>query len=104
MFSITTMASSTTKPVEMVKAISDKLSMLNPSRYITPKVPTSESGTATDGMMVAQTSRRKRKTTSTTSTTLIMSDISTSWTLERMVVVRSTATSILMVGGMADRK
>ena len=29
------------------------------------------------------------------------SEISTSWTLERMVVVRSTATSILMVGGMA---
>ena len=51
--------------------------------------------------MVAHTSRRKRKTTSTTSTTLIMSEISTSCTLERMVVVRSTATSILMVGGMA---
>ena len=30
-----------------------------------------------------------------------MSEISTSCTLERMVVVRSTATSILMVGGMA---
>ena len=67
---------------------------------MTPKVPTSESGTAIEGMMVAQTSRRKRKTTSTTSRTLIMSEISTSWTLERMVVVRSTATSILMVGGM----
>ena len=52
-------------------------------------------------MMVAQTSRRKRKTTSTTSRTLMMSEISTSCTLARMVVVRSTATSILMVGGMA---
>src|ERR1017187_7192729 len=81
MFSITTMASSTTKPVEMVKAISDKLSMLNPSRYITPKVPTSESGTATEGMIVAHISRRKRKTTSTTRHTLIMSETSTSWTL-----------------------
>ena len=28
MFSVTTMASSTTKPVEMVRAISDRLSML----------------------------------------------------------------------------
>ncbi len=51
--------------------------------------------------MVAHTSRRKRKTTSTTSNTLMSSEISTSCTLERMVVVRSTATSILMVGGMA---
>jgi hypothetical protein len=33
--------------------------------------------------------------------TLMPSEISTSRTLERMVVVRSTATSILMVGGMA---
>src|SRR5216684_519176 len=39
MFSIITIASSTTKPVEMVKAISERLSRLYPSRYITPKVP-----------------------------------------------------------------
>ena len=39
MFSITTMASSTTNPVEMVSAISERLSMLKPARYITPKVP-----------------------------------------------------------------
>ena len=35
MFSMTTMASSTTKPVEMVSAISERLSRLKPSRYIT---------------------------------------------------------------------
>ena len=51
--------------------------------------------------MVAHISRRKAKTTSTTSITLMISEISTSCTLARMVVVRSTATLILMVGGMA---
>ena len=53
MFSTITIASSTTKPVEMVSAISDRLSRLYPSRYIAPNVPTSDSGTATLGMMVA---------------------------------------------------
>src|SRR5208283_5314722 len=75
-----------------------------PARYITPKVATSDSGTATEGMMVAHTSRRNMKTTSTTSNTLMMSEISTSCTLERMVTVRSTDTLILMVGGMAACK
>ena len=46
-----TMASSTTKPVEMVRAISERLLRLKPRRYMTPKVPTSESGTATLGMI-----------------------------------------------------
>ena len=39
MFSIITIASSTTKPVEIVSAINDRLSRLNPSRYITANVP-----------------------------------------------------------------
>ena len=44
------MASSTTKPVAMVSAMRDRLSRLNPSRYMTPKVPTRDSGTDTLGM------------------------------------------------------
>ena len=44
MFSITTMASSTTNPVAMVSAISERLSRLKPSRYMTAKVPISETG------------------------------------------------------------
>ena len=63
MFSITTMASSTTKPVEMVSAISDRLSRLKPTRYITANVPISETGTATVGISVARGLRRNRKTT-----------------------------------------
>src|SRR5664279_3779235 len=71
---------------------------------MTPKVATSESGTATEGMMVAHTSRRNKKTTNTTSITLMISETSTSCTLARIVVVRSTAMLILMVGGMAACK
>ena len=54
MFSMTTIASSTTNPVAMVRAISERLSMLYPQRYITPNVPISEMGTATLGMKVAR--------------------------------------------------
>ncbi len=53
MFSIITMASSTTKPVAMVSAISDRLSSEKPHRYMTASVPTSDSGTDRLGMMVA---------------------------------------------------
>lgn len=58
MFSITTMASSTTKPVAMVSAISVRLLMEKPRKYMAAKVPTSDSGTATLGIMVAGTLRR----------------------------------------------
>ena len=78
MFSSTTMASSTTKPLEIVKAMSDRLSILKPNMYITPQVPIMETGTATVGIKVARTSRRKRKTTMMTRATDIISDRSTS--------------------------
>ena len=54
MFSSTTIASSTTKPVAMVSAISDRLFRLKSARYITPKVPISDTGTATLGIRVAR--------------------------------------------------
>ena len=59
MFSIMTIASSTTKPVPMVSAISDRLSRLKPQNHITPKVAISETGSATPAMMVARAERRK---------------------------------------------
>jgi len=68
MFSIMTMASSTTNPVEMVNAMSVRLLRVYPSRYITPNVPTIESGTATLGMTVARQFLRKKKITMITST------------------------------------
>ena len=94
MFSIITMASSTTKPVEMVRAMSVRLLRLYPIRYMTPKVPTSDMGTAMLGMMVAETLRRNRKMTITTSPTVSISSNSTSSTEARMVVVRSVRMAI----------
>ena len=70
MFSIITMASSTTKPVPMVSAISDRLSSENPQNHITPKVAISDSGSATPAMMVARMVRRNTSTTRMTSPTL----------------------------------
>src|SRR4051812_37735585 len=102
MFSSTTIASSTTKPVEIASAIRDKLFRLNPHRYITAKVPINDIGTATLGMSVARTVRRKTKTTRITSTTEMISVISISWTEARTVVVRSRTTVKLIAGEMED--
>src|SRR5580698_2945190 len=102
MFSITTIASSTTKPVEMVSAINDKLSRLKPSKYITASVPTSDSGTDRLGMIVAGTLRRKTKITATTKTTDRNSSNSTSLTEARMVVVRSVSTATSTAAGKVD--
>ncbi len=54
MFSIMTMASSTTKPVPIVSAISDRLSSEKPQNHMTPKVAISDTGSATPAMMVAR--------------------------------------------------
>ncbi len=66
---------------------------------MTPKVPTMESGTATEGMMVAARLRRKRKITITTRATVSISSNSTSCTEERMVTVRSVSTFTCTVAG-----
>ncbi len=100
-FSIMTIASSTTNPVLIVRAISVRLFRLYPSRYMTANVPTSDSGTATAGMIVAGTFRRKAKMTSTTSATVRQSSNSTSSTLARIVVVRSVNTSTWTEAGRA---
>ena len=89
MFSIITIASSTTNPVEMVNAINVRLLRLYPSRYITPNVPISESGTATLGITVAARFRRNTNTTITTSAMASINSNSTSFTEARIVVVRS---------------
>ena len=100
MFSITTIASSTTKPVEIVNAMSDRLSMLKPNRYMTAKVPMSEAGTATVGMSVARQLRRNMKTTRITRMTERIRVRSTSLTDARIVVVRSRTIVVLMPCGM----
>ncbi len=101
MFSSTTIASSTTKPVAIVSAISERLSRLKPSRYIVPKVPMIEIGTAMAGISVARQSRRNRNTTAVTSSTAITSVRSVSFSEARMVVERSAASVISTSGGSA---
>src|SRR6185437_2126149 len=99
-FSIITIASSTTKPTEMVSAISERLSRLYPIRYITPVVITSASGTVTLGMIVAQAVRRNRKITSTTRPTVIAIVNSTSSTEAWIVSERSETRLTWTVGGI----
>ncbi len=94
------MASSTTKPVATVKAISERLSRLKPKRYIAPNVPRRESGTATLGTNAARPFRKKRKTTTTTSTIAIIMVRSTSRSEARIVVVRSFVGVMVMLGGI----
>ena len=99
MFSIMTIASSTTKPAEIVSDMSERLLRLKPSRYITPKVPTRERGTERLGIRVAGTFLRKAKMTKTTRMTASVSSTSTSSTEARIVLVRSVRTATSTDGG-----
>ncbi len=99
MFSITTMASSTTKPVATVSAIKDRLFRLKPNRYMAPRVPTSESGTDRLGIRVARALRRNTKITITTRMMASVSSNSTSCTEARMVTVRSVRTVTSIAAG-----
>ena len=98
MFSSITIASSTTKPTDSVSASSVMLLIEKPNAYITAQVPISEIGTASAGMMVADTERRNRKITSTTSPIAISSVSCTSSTDSRTEIERSISTSMLIDG------
>ena len=68
-FSTTTMASSTTMPMASTRPKRERLLSENPIAAITAKVPTSETGTASRGMIEARQLWRNTSTTITTSTT-----------------------------------
>ena len=91
-FSSTTIASSTTKPVATVNAIRLRLFRLKPSKYITPNVPSNDTTVATAGINVARALRKNALTTSTTSAIEMSSVISTSRSDARMELVLSDAT------------
>ena len=99
MFSSITMASSTTKPTESVRASREMLLMLKPQKYITPKVPTMAIGIAILGMIVAERVRRNRKITNTTSRIAISRWDFTSRTDSRIASERSRYTSSLIESG-----
>ena len=103
MFSSTTIASSTTKPVATVSAISDRLFSEKPSSHMMPRVPASDATTATAGTIVARHEPRKMLTTATTSSVAMTRVSSTSCSEARMVMVRSVATSRFTSAGRAAR-
>ena len=61
MFSVITMASSTTSPTESTTARIDSTLIENPATYIRKNVPMSETGITMHGMSVTRQLRRKRK-------------------------------------------
>ena len=65
-FSTTTIASSTTMPIASTRPKSDSVLSEKPSPSITANVPTSETGTATSGMIDARHVCRNTTTTMTT--------------------------------------
>ncbi len=102
-FSSITMASSTTNPTASVSAISDRLSMLKFSTYITENVPTMAMGSVRLGITVAVTFRRNTKITSTTNTSAASSESFTSRTLSLMPMERSYRVVTFTEGGSAGR-
>ena len=98
-FSNMTMASSTTKPVAMVNAISVRLFNEKPNTYITAKVPISDKGTTTDGIKVAVIRFKNKNVTNTTKATANTNSNCTSLTAARMVCVRSVSTLTSRLAG-----
>ena len=94
------MASSTTKPTDSVMAIIDSVSIVKPSSFITPNVPSSESGTAKPGISVAETLRRKKKITRITSA-MVSSSVNLTSAMDcRIFCDASKITSSEMPAGM----
>src|SRR5216684_6100583 len=103
MFSSMTIASSTTKPTDSVRASSVMLLIENPNTYMAAQVPINDTGTASAGMMVAGTERRNRKITRTTRQIAMASVSCTSTTESRMETERSISTAMLIEGGTSAR-
>src|SRR3954471_22838080 len=91
-FSVTTIPSSTTRPVASTMPNSVSTLMEKPARYITKKVATSDIGMSINGRRAVSQLRKKKKITSTTSAKEIISVSSTSLRDRRILVVLSTNT------------
>ena len=103
MFSSMTMASSTTKPVAIISAINDRLFKLKLHRYMTTKVPTNDTGTATLGITVARALRKKANTTKITKATETIKVNSASCKEARIFGLRSSITLSLTAGPKVSR-
>ena len=103
-FSMTTMASSTTRPVASVMPNSVSELMEKPKILMKAKVPISETGMVTAGMMVARQSSRKRKMTTMTMTMASASVTSTSRMESPTTVVESKAIGVFQARRKALRE
>src|SRR5947207_601004 len=99
MFSMTTMASSTTSPVASVMPKSVSVLIEKPSSLTNPNVPMSDTGIVIAGISVVRQFCRNRNMTSTTSAMASASVVTTSRIDSATTVVVSKATSILSPGG-----
>src|SRR5664279_642985 len=98
-FSMTTMASSTTRPVARVMPNSVKELIENPKSLMKANVPMSETGIVTAGMMVARQSSKNRKITMMTMTIASARVVRTSRIESPTTVVVSKATAYSNPGG-----
>src|SRR5450755_2516645 len=96
---MTTIASSTTSPVASVMPNSVSELIEKSKILMKAKVPISETGIVTAGMMVARQSSKKRKITTMTIRMASSSVVTTSLTESPTTVVVSNATTYLMPGG-----
>jgi|GEM_PF-6471820 len=67
MFSVITIASSTTRPTASTTASIDSTLIEKPAMYMTKNAPTSDTGITTHGISVTRQSRRNRKIITITS-------------------------------------
>ena len=89
MFSTTTMASSTTRPIASTMASKVSRLMLKPSASIIVQTPIKDSGIVTTGMMTERSEARNRKITTMTMSTASPSVCSTSSIDDWMNLVES---------------
>ena len=92
MFSMTTIASSTTSPVASVSPKSVSVLIENPSTFMRKNVPSSETGIVSAGISVVRQSCKNRKITRTTSPIAISSVMTTSLIDSRTKSLESNAT------------
>ncbi len=96
---MTTIASSTTRPVASVMPNNVSELMEKPKILMKAKVPMSETGMVMEGMTVERQSCRKRKMTRTTMRMASKMVVRTSRMESETTVVVSTATTPFMPGG-----
>ena len=97
-FSSTTIASSTTRPIDSTTPSSVSVLIEKPSIFRIVKWPMIDTGIVIAGISVARTSRRKKKITSTTSASASMIVVYTALIDDSMNCDVSTATQIFMPG------